>query len=307
MRSNPCVRMGVGAAFIFVRRLERAFSPCALRRLLAPFIAARVAVKRNHPSLPLPECLGGGSFQITKRQRRKNYLNTTLEFFPEQLGTAKWQERLQIAGIEHIEIARREKRPVILAFCHFGPFFLLRYWLRAAGFPAANLVAGESQNRSLMKQLQDRISPFPETTTAFHREDQLRTAIKFVATGNPLLIALDVSNGKKTDVPVDQHCQFGMANGAIRMAMLSGAELIPCSIVEVGAWRFQIRLGPPVPPPLLASGEPLLAGKHLLAAMLPVLRKYPEQCTERLVKQFGPINSKNKSYEAVAIGQLTAR
>jgi len=282
--------MGVGAGFVFVRQLERILSPPALRGVLAPFIAARVAVKRTHPVLPLPECLGGGTFQISKGQRRKNYLNTTLEFFPEKLGTPKWRGRLQILGVECLESARREKRPVILAFCHFGPYFLMRCWLRAAGFPAATLVEGQSQNRSLMKQLQDRVSPFPEIPIAFHRQDQLREAVAFVTAGNPLLVAIDILNGKQVNVPLDDHCQFGMASGAIRMAMRNGAELIPCSIIEIGAWRFQIQLGPPAP---LASGDPILIGKHLLDAMLPVLRRYPEQCTERLVKQFGRVDSED--------------
>src|SRR3569833_583513 len=156
MRSNPGVRIGLGAAFVLIRQLERIFPPSALRSALFPFIAARVAVKRNHAFLPLPESLGGGSFQITKHQQRKNYLNTILEFFHERLGASKWRDRLQIDGLEYLESARRQKRPVILAFWHFGPYILLRFWLRAAGFPAANLVEGELQNRSVLKQLMDR-------------------------------------------------------------------------------------------------------------------------------------------------------
>jgi lauroyl/myristoyl acyltransferase len=307
MGSNPCVRVGIGAVLVLVRRLERIFPPAALRLVLAPFIAARVAVKSSRPFLALPECLGKRNFQITKRQQRRNYLNTTLEFFPEQLGTAKWRDRLQIFGIEHIETARREKRPVVMAFSHFGPYVLQRYWLRAAGFPAANLVEGHSKNRSVLNWLKDRVSPFPEIPTAFHREDQLREALTFVSAGNLLLVAIDILNGKQMNVPVDEHWQFGMASGAIRIAMRNGAALIPCSIVEVDAWRFQIRLGPPVPASLLASGDPLPIGRHLLDALLPVLREYPEQCTERLVKQFARIDSKNKSYESTAASQLAAR
>jgi len=159
-----------------------------------------------------------------------------------------------------------------------------------------------------MKRLKDRVSPLPEIPIAFGREDQLREAIAFVASGNPLLVAIDVLTGKQMDVPVAEHWQFGMASGAIRLAMRNSAELIPCSIAEVGAWRFQIHLGPPVPASMLASGDPIPVGKHLLDAMLPVLRQYPEQCTERLVKQFKRLDSKNKkSDEIVCASQLTAR
>jgi len=308
MRTNPAVQWGVGAVFVLVRFLERIFSPQALHRVLSPCIALRVAFKRTHRFFALPKCLGGGTFQITKKQRRKNYLNTTLEFFPEQLGTPKWRDRLQLIGVEHLESARHRKRPVILAFWHSGPYFLMRFWLRAAGIPASTLVEGESQNRSVMKRLKDGVSPFPEIPIAFHREDELRETIQFIATGNPLLIAIDVLTGKQMEVPVDDQCQFGMANGAIRMAMRYGAELIPCSIVETDTWRFQIRLGPPVPEPVLASGDAVAIGKHLLDAMLPTLREYPEQCTERLLKQFQRVEAKNESSdESIRVDELAAR
>lgn len=308
MRRNPAVQVGVGAGFVLVRWLERIFSAQALRRVLAPCIALRVAFKHSRPSLPMPECLGGGTFQISKQQRRKDYLNAALEFFPEQLGTPKWRDRLQIIGVEYLESALRQKRPVILVFWHFGPYFLLRYWLRAAGFPVATLVEGQSQNRSVLKRLKDRVSPFPEIPTAFYPEDQMRDAIQFIASGNPLLIASDVLTGKQMDVPIDEHWRFGMANGAIRLALRHGAELIPCSIIETDAWRFQIRLGPPVPAQTLASGRTLSAGKHLLDALLPALREYPEQCTGRLLKQFQRSKSKNKPSDAILhTGQVIAR
>jgi lauroyl/myristoyl acyltransferase len=234
----------------------------------------------------MPGCLGSGEFRISKQRHRNDYLNTALEFFPEKLGTPKWRDRVQIDGIQYLETARRQKRPTVLAFCHFGPYPLLRYWLRAAGFPAATIVRGQAQIRPPMKRLKDRASPFPEVPTVFYHGDQLRDALESLAAGNPLLIAIDVLIGKQMDVPVDEHWRFGMANGAIRMAMRHGAELIPCSIIDEGDWRFQIRLGSPVPASLLASGDPLPAGKHLLDAMVPLWREYPEQCSKGLLKKF---------------------
>jgi hypothetical protein len=133
----------------------------------------------------------------------------------------------------------------------------------------------------------------------------LREAVAFVAGGNPLLIAIDVLRGKQISIPVNEHWQFGMAGGPLRLAMRSGSDLIPCSIVDLGAWHFQIRLGPPVPAPVLASGNLLLAGRHLLDAMLPVLREYPEQCSDCLLKRFERLDSKNKSpHEAIPTRQL---
>lgn len=286
MRPNPRVGMGVGAAFVFIRRLERIFSPRGLHRLLAPFVAARVIFRRRRPSQPLPECLGGGELRTTKRQQRISGLNAFLEFFPEQLATPKWRGRLRIEGLSHLEAARQQKRPVILAFCHFGPYSLLRYWFRASGFPAAFLVKGEAQDRTPIRRLKDRVALFPEIPTAFHRDDQLREAVEFLAAGNILLTAVDIKSGKKVALTVDDHWQFWMATGPLRMAMRQRAELIPCSIIDEGDWRFQIHLGPPVPASVLASGDPSLVGQNLLNAMLPIWRQHPDHCTIEFLRKF---------------------
>jgi lauroyl/myristoyl acyltransferase len=293
MGKNQSARRDIGASLVFTaaRGIERIFPPATLRRVMLPLIGARVAFKRNRPMMPLPSCLGEGkTFQISPQQIRKNYLNSLLEYFPDRLSTAKWRDHLRISGIEYLEAACRQKHPVILAFCHFGPYLLLRSWLRAAGFPAAFFVKGESKNRSAKRQLEDRVSPFPEIPTALHRGDQLREMLDFVTSGTPLLIAVDVLTEKQMEVPVDEHWQFGMASGALRVAIRHRAELIPCSIIDEGDWRFQITLGPPVPSEWVRAGDTLRAGKHILDALLPALRAHPEQCTERLLKLFQQID-----------------
>jgi hypothetical protein len=71
--------------------------------------------------------------------------------------------------------------------------------LRAAGIPAATLIGGRSENRSKLMQRADRFAPFAEIPTVFSLE-RLRAATEFLATGNPLLIALDHPAGKQMDV-----------------------------------------------------------------------------------------------------------
>jgi hypothetical protein len=94
---------------------------------------------------------------------------------------------------------------------------------------------------------------------------------------------------------VDDHWHFRMASGAVRIATGQQAELIPCSIIDEGNWHFQIKLGPPVPQEIVRSGDTLRAGKHILEAMLPDWRAHPEQCTERLIKVFRPVEIRNNS------------
>ncbi|HXT10665.1 MAG TPA: hypothetical protein VN873_03815 [Candidatus Angelobacter sp.] len=329
MRPLKAFRVGIAwLAFITMRRLERIFSVTLLRCVMTPFISLRVACKRKHSSIPLPECLCSGTgvspvrtgthgrgaratkpnqFRISKQWQRQDRLNAALEFFPDRLDEPKWRDRLKIRGLEYLETARRQKRPVVLAFCHFGRYSLLRYWLRAAGYPAAMVVKGRSEDRSPLKRLKDRYSPFPKIPTAFYNENQLREMIEFVAAGNPLLMALDVKLGKKLHVPVDDDWQFRMSSGPIRLAMRQRAELMACLIVDHGGWNFEITLGPPVPVEVIESGNELRAGEHLLETILPILRAHPEQCIEMLVKAFQPAVSGNRFVnEAIPSGQFVA-
>lgn len=302
----------VGAGWLVliksVRGLERWLSVPILYRLAIPFINARVAFKRHRPSVPYPSCIATGPrFRISRERRRGYYLAAILELFPDRLSTAKWQSRVQIDGLEFLTSAREQKRPVILAFCHFGPYNLLRFWLRAAGFPAATLIQGEAEDRSTFKRLKDELSPFPEIPVALY-QDQLRDVMEFVQRGYPLLVAVDMRVGKQVQVSVDDRWDVTMATGAIRMAIRQNAELIPCCITDGRHWNFRIKLGPPVPSELLSSEKLPLIGKHLIDAVLPEFRAYPDRCADSLIKLFQPAASvKTVVNEISHSDQLAAR
>jgi lauroyl/myristoyl acyltransferase len=214
----------------------------------------------------------------------KGYLNQILEYLPERLAEPKWMSGCRIAGLDRLRQARQNGRPVVLAFRHFGPYFLLRPWLRAAGFPVAVLVGGKPEDRSRLRRREDRVSPFPGVPTVFHL-DQLRAADKFLAAGNSLLVAIDYVAGKQMDVPAGDGRTFRMATGAMRLAIRHRAELIPCSIIDEGRWRFQIELGRPVPAECLATETDMVpAGKHLLNELLPHFRNHSGQCSNQLIR-----------------------
>jgi lauroyl/myristoyl acyltransferase len=268
--------------FFFIRRLERVLSVRGLYRILKPIAFARAilntAFKKPEPAAPLPDGLGmARTVRLVRRQRTSRYLNHYLEYFPDRLAESKWMNNCRINGLDHLRQARQKGRPVVLAFCHFGPFFLLRSWLRAAGIPAALLIGGKAERRPELFRLLDRFTPFPEIQTVFYM-DQLRESSKFLAEGNVLLSAMDGLLGKQMDVPFGEGWTIQMATGAIRMAIRHQAELIPCSIIDEGGWRFRIELGRPVPKNFLTAGSDLIhAGKHLIDEMIPHFMAHPEQ------------------------------
>jgi hypothetical protein len=84
----------------------------------------------------------------------------------------------------------------------------------------------------------------------------------------------------------------------MRLAMRHQADLIPCTVVDEGHWRFSIKFGQPVPRELLAArGDWLPAGKHLIDEMLPVFQARPEQCRPDLIRYLKPIHERHPSCE----------
>jgi lauroyl/myristoyl acyltransferase len=268
--------------FWMLRKLERRLPPDVLYRTLRPVASVRAALRlpfhRRRPPLPLPGCFGPDrQVPMGKLRRRTHYLNQALEFFPDRLAAPEWNSRCRINGLEQVRQARRRGKPVLLAFCHFGPYVLLRFWLRAGGIPAAALVQGNRASRPMVRRLTDRLSPFPDVPTAIYQDD-LPRVIQFIKSGHPLLMALDRDTGKQIEVPVQEGWSFRMATGAIRLAASHEAELIPCAIIDEGGWHFRIELGRPVPRELLTGPHAWLpAGKHLLDHLFPHLRSHPEQ------------------------------
>jgi lauroyl/myristoyl acyltransferase len=267
--------------FLVLRKLERMLSVDALYRTLLPLESIRAAVntpfRKSAPPLRLPDCLGRDQFlPMGKMRRRSHYLNQTIELFSDRLASPEWSRRCRINGQEHLQRARQQGKPLVLAFCHFEAFALLRFWLRAAGFPVTNLIRDEAIRPSI-RQLTDRLTPFPEVPTVIRREE-LSRAIRFLKAGIPLLVAVDSPNGKQMQVPIQDGWSFQMATGAIRMAISQKAELISCAIIDEGGWHYRIELGRPVPRELLTlESDWLPAGACLLEQLLPHVRNHPEQ------------------------------
>jgi len=267
------------------RRLSIRQFYCAIRT--AAF--TRAVLRGNAPPIPLPPCLRSANSPPTIRASHTSYyLNRALRYLARALASPKWKDRCRIQGLEQVRKAQEEGVPHILAFCHFGPYHLLPFWLRAAGLPVTAFLGGKSNAGPGPAWFEDRVSPCREMPTVFY-EDQMREVIKSLAAGNWLLMAIDSGAGHRVDVPVGNGWSFPMATGAIRLACRHRARLISCCIIDEGRWRFRIELGRAAPTPYLAGNEDWTrAGRHLLDEMLIHFRSYPSQCSSGLVRSFQP-------------------
>src|SRR5208337_4643191 len=198
--------------FNIIRLLERMCSPETLCRLLLPVAGLRAAFKKRRPTLPLPAAIGRGSVvpgttRASPNHWRNYYFNCTLGVFPARLSAPEWLRRCSFSGIEALLETQRQGRPAILVICHFGPCFLLRHWLQAAGLRAATLVSGRAEKRAYLQRLKDRVTRFPEIPAVLYPND-LRAVKKFVAGGNVLVMAVDSQPGNQVEFPIDGRFQF---------------------------------------------------------------------------------------------------
>jgi hypothetical protein len=82
-----------------------------------------------------------------------------------------------------------------------------------------------------------------------------------------------------------------MSTGAIWLATMADADLVPCLITETSTWKFTIRFGAPVPRQYLGTAPDMQAiGVHLLREFSQVVSRYPEQCKMRLARAMWPLS-----------------
>jgi lauroyl/myristoyl acyltransferase len=270
------------AGFHIWRRLARCLGAGGVCALARAFYLCRAMVneafKKPCPRGEEPEWLRvGGSLGFRIRRRQWRYLNDLLRNFPDRMAGPHWRSRCRMEGLEQLQAAQVAGRPVVLAFFHFGPIYTLRQWVRAYGFPAAAYLGGDLKSRGKLAQLQDRVTPFPEVPTVFFPHE-LRAVTKFVKGGNIIFVAMDLWEGRQTTAEVDGGWVMKLNTGAARLAHATGADLMLCSIVNEGFWRYRVKFGPRIPgESLRTEADWAEANRRLLEAMLPDFKAYPDQ------------------------------
>ncbi|MBN8246868.1 MAG: hypothetical protein J0L84_05425 [Verrucomicrobia bacterium] len=275
--------------FHVIRWLDRWLPVAMLRWVLLPWAGLRALLPTDclRWNCGWPACLGPGPgrrawpWYLSVR----HHLDRVPAFLPDRLGGPRWRGRCEFTGLDSLEAARAAGRPVVVAFCHFGPFGLLSHWLRARGFPAIPLVAGVARNRPYLHRLKDRCLPFPEVPGALYT-DQIRE-VAALGGSTALLVALDVRAARTVNVPLPDGWQVRVATGAIRMAAQKQALLLPCTVLSLGHWRFRIVVGRPVPEAFLgAVPDVARAAAHLVSELFPLQQAHPDQCCRELIGSF---------------------
>ena len=177
---------------------------------------------------------------------------------------------------------------------NFGPIATLPYWLRAHGIVHTSVRTPAVDSLKGLTIYQFSLSPPADvpvflSTSEIGSSPRLSKIRKILGPSGRLGMLIDVDRGKQLYVPFEDRL-FRMATGAIRLAQMLDAELIPVLIVETSTWKYTIHFGTPVPQHYLSNPPDMQAiGTHLLQEFSKVITRYPEQCNMRLLRAMFPL------------------
>lgn len=178
----------------------------------------------------------------------------------DRLSLPRWMERIKFSGTSPDQLPDWGQRPVIVVFLHTGGFGILRSCLRARGVPAASflrtLPAILESHAQEIRAAGDAHYGFSSLPHFFLEGDSLRPAIRFLIPGHVLTMALDGASGATNLVPCDINGQaIHLRDGAVRIAQIANAMLLPVSVHRRGACRFELHFGRAVPDDLMSEDK----------------------------------------------------
>ena len=298
------------AAFYFLRLCERLLPPSVLSLLLWPPAAAWDLLHLRQ-RMPLtcwrrfPASWRHKRWRFLRRQGLGLYHSQFFCIWPDRLCGRRWLDRCRLEGAGNLIAAREGDPGVVLASLHFGPYELLPYWLRAYGIVTTSVRVKPPDSLKSLTDYQCSLSPPVDAPVFLYAEDliplpRFSHVRKILGPGRRLLVMVDVAQGIQVDVPFEDRI-FRMSTGAIRLATMANAELIPCLIAEISTWKFAIRFGAPVPRQYLGNVPDMQAiGAHLLKEFSQVVSRYPEQCKMRLARAMWPLAESGAKRSAVS-------
>ena len=294
------LKLAIGwGSFYFVRFCERLLPPSVLSLLLWPLAAARdlVQVRERKPWAHwhrFPWSWRPKRWRFIFRQSFGLYHPQLLYMWPDRLSSPRWLSRCRLEGGSDLIGSQKESRAVVLASLHFGPFEVLPYWLRAHGIVTTSVRTSPPEALQSLTNYQYTLSPPADVPVFVLTEDfipmpRFAHLRKILGPGGRLLVMLDPARGLQVDIPFEDRL-FRMATGAIRLAVMADARLIPCLITETATWKFTVHFGTPVPQHYLGRSPDMHAiGSHLLQEFSKVVTRYPEQCQMRCLRAMWPL------------------
>jgi len=218
--------------------------------------------------------------------RTRLNLTKLLFLWPEWLARGR-VVKCRITGADRLQAPGERGSPALLLTLHFGPMNILLNWLRARGHPAAMVALKGRRSipwlRRHLAQLRDApvgLAMLPSLIEV----GQIWEMQSHLEASGILLVAVDGGYGRYHSSPVADGLALSMSTGALQLASLTGATVIPCLIRSGRLFSFTIHFGEPLPAADVADRtRHSVACDHLFREFLPILAMAPEECSYELL------------------------
>jgi hypothetical protein len=215
------------------------------------------------------------------RDRTQVFQARLTGYWAGRLTTSRWRRLCRVEGpAASRHLLKSRTRPAVLVTIHFGPLEMLFGWQRSFGVPIAGMSATMEEYlpryRSQRLALYDREGGLEGLPRIF-LPSQLWEAADFLRGNRVIQVAMSGGRGRATEVS-DGGLRLPVATGALRLASLVGADLIPCLIRAECGGVVTIVLDDAVPASeLLDRRTHPLVCQRLFRFFSPSLRTHPGQ------------------------------
>jgi acyl-CoA synthetase (AMP-forming)/AMP-acid ligase II/acyl carrier protein len=241
---------------LLARFLESVLPAPMLRIALWPAVAVsafrRAWLFRRHDwkSSKLPDALRnkGSNLIFLWRMCEGFYYRQILTCFSDRLSCPRWKKRVRVEGLERLLPLVEQQQPVMLSTIHFGHINLLKYLLHTQGIDAAEIVVRGPKNLD-SHRIKDSFINRTRSSNPISADlmaNEVSRNTRYLSEGNVILMAIDARAGNQLSATVCGAC-FEMGAGAIQMARMAGAKLVPCILKEEYPWKFVIQFGDVMP------------------------------------------------------------
>lgn len=275
-----------GAFYGLSRTLESVLPLDLLWWLLLPLSALLAArhLRRSRVDLPvrsLPrrESDPKPSEQASWRHLTEFQTHWWLLGWLDRLGQPRWQRRIEWQGVEHLHRALID-RPVIVVTLHTTSVVALAALIRSLGITTAAAPADQSWFRSSSRLR--KVALAEELGATVFRRGASREIIDYLRPGRAIVLPVDHVQARSIDVACGE-ATVTVGTGPFRLARATGSALVPVLITSSGPWRYRIDVLPPAPQAHVESGSVAGSASYVVAQLLPLAAREPDQAMQTLV------------------------
>ncbi len=257
--------------------------------VLRGFRPARSDTAQPVLRLPATEAPGRPDFLTRWRFHAGIHQRWPLLFWVDRWHEPRWASRFTARGTETIDRISAE-RPIVILTVHTTSMIVLGGWLMSRGLGVGTVIVdprvwARSEQAKRSRLLGRRWANVKESQS-FLRGDA-RAMVRYLKPGRCMFLPADHVRGRVVEGSWAGG-RLRLANGAFRLARMTGAAVVPVIVTDAGRWKHSIQICEPVPQMLIDTDDDVAAANHVAAQLMPIALGRPTEAAVTLIEAVLP-------------------